>query len=98
MVLFAEASWWTDQDTYVVRKAPTSFHRRLSPRKDDTTDQRVADLVVENRALQDTIDAIRASHSWRLTAPMRGLSKLIKASRATRSLSEKRRGTPIFSV
>ena len=81
MVLFAEASWWADQDTYVVRKAPSSFHRRLSLRPEgDTINQRVIDLVAENRALQDTIDAIRASHSWRLTAPMRGLSKLMKAS------------------
>jgi hypothetical protein len=81
MELFAEASWWADQDTYVVWKAPRSFHRRLSPgREGDTTNQRVADLMAENRALRDTIDAIHASHSWRLTAPMRGLSKLIRRS------------------
>jgi SAM-dependent methyltransferase len=83
MVLFSGASWWGDQDTYVVRKAPRSFHRRLSPRREgDTTNQRVTGLKAENRASRDTIDAIHTSHSWRLTAPMRGLAtKIIKASR-----------------
>ncbi len=79
MVLFEEGSWWADQDTYVVRKAPGSFRRRLRPRcEESAANQRITDLVAENRALRDSIDVIHASRSWRVTSPMRMLSRLVK--------------------
>jgi SAM-dependent methyltransferase len=79
LVLFAEAFWWADQDIYVIRKTPGSSRRRLSPAREDNTDTgRVVALMAENRMLRESIDIIRASHSWRVTAPMRGLSHFLR--------------------
>jgi SAM-dependent methyltransferase len=66
LTLFQESLWWGRQDTYVIRKAPLPFG---PPRPDRHALQRNV------AALHSAIEAIYASRSWRLSAPIRWIGR-----------------------
>jgi SAM-dependent methyltransferase len=76
LISFREASWWGKQDTYIIRRNAAPFGRERQP-----TVAQVAGLEAENKALREAIDIIHASRSWRITAPMRDVGRLMKRSR-----------------
>jgi hypothetical protein len=83
LALFQEAFWWSHQDLFVVRKAPTDFcpqhpDRQLEQLHVEVTrlEQQIASDQVSMQTLHDEIEAIHRSTSWRVTAPLRKLRGL----------------------
>lgn len=57
-------------DVYVVQ-------RRRNDAYEPPNSENLQRLAAENRRLTDELDAIRVSHSWRMTAPIRALSRTL---------------------
>ena len=73
LVSYRQSFWWDSQDTYVVRRSESAFHRGDHGQANALR----ADLAAQIRiaeALRSDIATIHASHSWRVTSPLRGLA------------------------
>jgi SAM-dependent methyltransferase len=78
-LVFFQEGHWNKQDLYVVRKVPVAFagDPHWQP-PDPATAVRLARLDAEMAAAQRALETIRASRSWRLTAPLRRLGRWLK--------------------
>ena len=92
LLFFQEGFWWEKQDTFVIRRVPNEFRKRAAesapPARDEATVARMQTenywlhaenerLMADDRWHRDTMAAIHSSSSWRLTAPLRALGRLL---------------------
>lgn len=86
---FRQAEWWDKQVLHIVRKTKVAFPpdglRSESEAALDWRDRDVGALSWrleqaqhEIKVAWETLDLMRRSTSWRLTAPLRGLARLVR--------------------
>lgn len=89
LLAFRQAAWWGKQDLFVVGKTDVAFPptserarelaaREWREREFDLLARRLAHAQRENAARKEALDVLRRSASWRLTAPLRGLTRLFR--------------------
>ena len=85
-IFFQEAFWWGVQDTYVIQRpgredAAQDVGREPAERERAEIAPPRASEQERVRVLEGEIAALRASNSWRLTAPLRALAEGLRGRR-----------------
>jgi SAM-dependent methyltransferase len=72
--MFAESHWWNYQDCYIAQRTASSLARRAAAPP--------SGHAAEIASLHHALDGMRASTSWRLTAPLRRIAAALRPARA----------------